>query len=176
MLSFSVFADGQPAKRMNLASAYLIGSDDVPLRADISFKDGLITCKKRAGGPAGLAVPWEVEGVGTVMLETGRVLDRTEPYILSVELARGRLTRINQKIEDWGMLDHEGGKQIEGPLAEARDLLIKALQADDPADASAAGDRARGAAPAGRDQRSRVYPGGVQPPPPRGGGGPTPHG
>jgi hypothetical protein len=157
MLSFAVFANGRPAKRMNLAGAYLIGNDDVPLHADIAFKDGLITCKKRAGGPAGLALPWHVEDVGTVMLETGRVLDRAKPYVLSVELARGRLTRINQKIEDWSLLDVEGGKQIEGPLIEARELLIKALHPDDPAEASAAGDRALAAALAVSEDISRIH-------------------
>lgn len=65
MLSFAVYSNGQPATTVNLSGAYLLGTDDVPLRAEITFQDGVITCRKRAAGPAGLALLWDVPGVGT---------------------------------------------------------------------------------------------------------------
>ncbi len=143
MLSFAVYTNGHPAERVNLSGAYLVGSDDVPLRAEISFKNGVITCKKRAAGPAGLALLWDVAGVGTILLETIRVQERDQPpYILQVELARGRLMRINHKLEDWGLLDYEGAEDLAVMIGKARDLLIQALQADAPARAAALGDEA----------------------------------
>ena len=62
MLAFAVYQDGEPASDVRLSSAYVVGSDDVPLRADLSFSNGVITCEKRAAGPAGLAILWHVEG------------------------------------------------------------------------------------------------------------------
>lgn len=142
MLSFAVYANGKPAEKVNLAGAYVIGSDDVPLRADVTFKNGVIMCKKRAAGPAGLALLWDVAGVGRIMLETSRVLERKQPYILQVELARGRLTRLAAKTEDWGLTDLENADERLKKVDEARDTLIRALQADTPADAAALGQQA----------------------------------
>ncbi len=142
MLSFAVYSSGQPAQEVNLSGAYVVGTDDVPLRADVSFANGVIACKKRAAGPAGLALLWAIDGVGTVMLETVRVPERDQPYILQVELARARLMRVQQKIEDWGLADFAGLGEVIAELDRARDSLIRALQADTPADAAAHGDEA----------------------------------
>jgi len=142
MLNFAAYKDGKPAEKIKLSGAYCIGTDDVALRADITVERGVIHCNKKSAGPAGLVVLWPVEGVGEVLLETIRVMERERPYILTVELARGRLIRINAKLEDWGLLEHEEGPAIARMLDEARDTLIKALQADDPAEASAIGDEA----------------------------------
>jgi GH35 family endo-1,4-beta-xylanase len=142
MLSFAVYTNGKPAEKVNLAGAYVVGSDDVPLRAEISFKNGVITCKKRSAGPAGLVLLWDVGGVGRIMLETSRVLERKQPYVLQIELARGRLTRICGKVEDWGLIDYDGTDVWMKPVDAARDTLIRALQADNPADAAAIGQQA----------------------------------
>lgn len=136
MISFAVYIDGRLAEKVNLSGAYVVGSDDVPLRADISFKNGIITCKKRAAGPAGLALLWDVDGAGTLLLETIRVPERDRPYILQVELARGRLMRIANKSEEWGLLEYEGTKDLAARIEAGREQLIKALQADQPAAAA----------------------------------------
>lgn len=146
MLSFLTYVAGKLAESVDLSGAYAVGSDDIPLRAEISFKDGLILCEKRAGGPAGLAILWEVAGVGKLMLETVRLPERDKPYILQVELVRGRLLRMTQKLEDWGLLDFEGTEEIAEEMTEGRELLIQALQADDPAKAAALADEALSAA------------------------------
>jgi hypothetical protein len=142
MLSFAVYSNGKPAEKVNLAGAYVVGTDDVPLRAEITFKDGIIQCKKRAAGPAGLALLWDVPETGRVMLETIRVPERDRPYTLQVELARARLMRINQKLEDWGLLDYAGVDDIAAVIRKGRETLIKALQADDAPAAAALGNEA----------------------------------
>ncbi len=157
MLSFAVYSKGQPAEKVNLAGAYAVGTDDVPLRAEIGFNDGVITCKKRAAGPAGLALLWEVPGVGTIMLETIRVPEREQPYVLQVELARARLMRINHKLEDWGLLDYAGVEDIAAQIDKGRATLIKALQADTPAAAAALGDEALSTAVQASEQLTHYH-------------------
>lgn len=141
MLSFSVYIKGKPTERIDLAGAYVVGTDDVPLRAEITSEPGLIVCKKRAAGPAGLALLWNVEGVGRILVETIRVQERDQPYVLQVELARGRLVRIGNKLEDWGLHDYPPAAEWLSRLDESRELLITALQADELAEAAALGDR-----------------------------------
>lgn len=157
MLSFAVYANGQPAKKVNLSGAYVVGTDDVPLRADISFRNGVVTCKKRAAGPAGLALLWDVSGAGTIMLETIRVPEREKPYILQVELARARLMKINQKLEDWGMLEFGGVPDVADRIVRSRDALVRALQAESPAEAAAIGDEALVAAVEASERLSRHH-------------------
>ena len=143
MLSFAVYMNGQPATRIDLAGAYVVGTDDVPLRAEIRFHNGIIRCNKRSAGPAGLALLWNVPSVGRFMLETVRLLERSKPYVLQVELTRSRLMRIHQKLEDWGLLDSpEGAEDILNQITQSREMLVKALQADTPAAAADLGNEA----------------------------------
>jgi hypothetical protein len=142
MLRFSVYANGDASQRVDLNGAYLVGSDGVPLRADIEFRGGEIVCTKRAPGPAGLVLLWPVKGCGRVLLEGARLLERDKPYNLHVELARGRIMRIDHKREDWGLFDFPGLDDLNVDLKEARDLFVASLQADNPAQAAALADRA----------------------------------
>ncbi len=142
MLSFAAYKNGGPADRANLSGAYLVGSDDVALRAEITFKGGIIHCKKRPPGPSGLCLLYEVDGAGEFLLETVRLMEREKPYVLTIELARGRLLRLSQKIEDWGLVDYEGTEPLIERIREAKELLIKALQANSAAEAAAIGDKA----------------------------------
>ena len=133
MLRFRVFSDGKPAEKVELAGVYLVGSDGVPVRADIEFRKGEIVCKKRVTGPVGLAVVWPVRGLGRIMLETTRLPERDKPYLLQLELARSRLMRLTQKQEDWDLDDSEAGAALAERIGQCRELLVRALQADDEA-------------------------------------------
>ncbi|NLX14264.1 MAG: hypothetical protein GXY44_11505, partial [Phycisphaerales bacterium] len=108
MLRFAVDENGASGREISLAGSYVIGSDGVPLRADIDFNGSLLTCQKKAEGPAGLAILWPVAGCGNLMLETSRLVERDKVYNLPLELARGRLMRMSQKREDWGLFDFDG--------------------------------------------------------------------
>ena len=52
MLRFVVNRDGNAVQQMDLAGAYVVGSDGVPLRAEMEFRESHIVCAKRADGPA----------------------------------------------------------------------------------------------------------------------------
>ena len=130
MLRFTFNLDGQSTGAMSLAGAYVVGSDGVPLRADIELKESQLICAKRAEGPAGLALLWPVTDCGAVLLETSRLMDREAPYNLPLELVRGRLMRINQKREDWGLFDFEGIEEDAAEIEKARDMFIEALKAE----------------------------------------------
>ncbi|MFH0983219.1 MAG: endo-1,4-beta-xylanase [Planctomycetota bacterium] len=137
MLRFSVFSDGSAADKVDFSGAYLVGSDGVPLRAEIELHDGHVVCRKRAAGPAALALLWPVGPSGKILLETTRLQEREKPYILPVELLRGRLMRIAQKREEWGLLDYDFTELQNRQVEACRDALIEALKTDDPVRAAA---------------------------------------
>ncbi|MFO0973806.1 MAG: endo-1,4-beta-xylanase [Phycisphaerae bacterium] len=146
MLRFKVFHNRKPAESVLLDGAYLLGSDGVPLRAELSFGDGEIRCSKRAAGPAALCLPWPIEGYGRLMLETTRLSERETPYHLHVELARGRLMKISHKREDWGLYDYSDGAEYYRQIDEAKAPLIDAITATDDATAAELADQSLAAA------------------------------
>lgn len=141
MLRFKVFQNGRPASQVTLDGAYLIGSDGVPLRAEISFTGGEVRCLKRSAGPAALCLLWPIEGYGRLLLETTRLAEREAPYNLHVELARGRLMKISHKREDWGLYDYSEGAEYYRQVDEAKAPLIEAITCGDEATAAKLADR-----------------------------------
>lgn len=142
MLRFKFLQDGKPAQDVDLTSAYLVGNDRVPIRAEIRFADGEIIAESRTRGAAAMAILWPVNGVGHVMMETPRLCERHAPYNLHVELARGQLMRISQKREDWGLYDFEDGRPLYDRVDAARKLLINAITAPDDVSATAFAEQA----------------------------------
>src|SRR5271170_3318769 len=127
MLRFRVYKDGQVPAELDLSTAYLVGSDSVPIRGEFSYFNGEIVCRTRAAGPAALTLLWNLKGFGNVMLETTRLPERDEPYLLNLELARGRVMRLMQKREEWGIFDIAEAVPVNEKSLEARDLLLNAI-------------------------------------------------
>jgi len=127
MLRFRLFQDGQAPETFDLSTAYLVGADNVPIRGEFTYHKGEILCRKRAAGPAALTVMWVTKNFGTVMLETTRLPERDEPYLLNLELARGRMMRLLQKREEWGLFDLSEAQVINEKALECRDLLLEAI-------------------------------------------------
>ncbi len=128
MLRFQVFRNSEAPAELDLSFAYLVGSDSVPIRGELAYVDGEIRCRKRPAGPAALSLMWEIHNFGAIMLETVRLPERGQPYVLNVELARNRMMRWLQKREDWGLLDIAEAQTVNQKFNEARDLLIEALE------------------------------------------------
>src|SRR5262245_8886801 len=134
MLCFTVNRNGHSAPAISLAGSYVVGSDSVPLRAELEMRDDQILCAKRADGPAGVALLWPIPGCGSIFMETSRLTERNKPYCLPLEFARGRLMRINQKREEWGLYDFDGIEPVAAEINKARDFFVEALKADSAAD------------------------------------------
>ncbi len=136
MLRFEVYVGDALAKNIDLAGAYLFGSDGIPVRADLTFANGQITCVKRVAGASGLAIMWEAGSSGRFLLPTTRLPDRGRLYNLNVELARAQMMRIAQKREDWGLFDYPDAEKLNREFDEIRAVFIRSLQAPTPAEAS----------------------------------------
>ncbi len=131
MHRFQIYQGSKPVNSFPLEGAYLIGSDHVPVRAEFEFRDAELLCHKRAQGPAALVVLWPIRGVGRVMLETTRLVERERPYNLHLELARGQMMRICQKREDWGLFAIDNIEHIERNCKRAQETLIEAIKSGD---------------------------------------------
>jgi len=136
MLKFEVYRDGQLDPTFVLRNAYLLGADNVGLRATLQRDGATIACDKRAAGPAALSLMFDVGRIGTFSLQTCLLPEREEPYLLSLELARHRLMLVLAKQEDWLMFDLSADHSVTVRANLARKRFVEALnRADDPAEA-----------------------------------------
>jgi len=142
VLKFIVFKNGQPDKEFQPQACYLIGPDEVPVRGEITCADGVITCRTSITEAVALALMWEVPRCGKYLLQTTRLGERKHPYILNVELARWRMMRLIQKLEDWSLFDCPQMDQIDRQIKTARNRFISAIQTlDQPAKAADLADQ-----------------------------------
>ena len=126
-MKFQIFKDGQVVDKFTLCGAYLFGSDGIGIRrAQITFKNGLIECKKPNLETGGLALLWSIDGFGKVLLLTTCLPERERPYNLNVEMARARLMQVINKREDWAFFN--GLDELKDISDEAQHLFIQAIQ------------------------------------------------
>lgn len=141
---FEVYRAGERIGQFQPVSAYATGQDSVPITGDVYFRDGLLTVSRPDTQPVGLALLWDCGAWGQYVLETTRLKPRDKPYVLNIELARGRLMRILQKMEEWNLFDYPRSEKLAARFKQAQLLLAEALSlaTDDPARASTRGDEA----------------------------------
>ena len=141
MIRFEVFKRGELVAHMPLTGSYLFAQDEIPVRSQLTFTDGELMGVRHSDTAVGLATLWEVDRFGKVMLQTTRLPERKEAYNLNVELARGRLLRIAQKREEWGMVDLILADTQRELVDGALDRFIDALcHLDEPAKGSELAD------------------------------------
>lgn len=126
-MKFRIFKNGEIVDKSTLCGAYLFGGDGIAIRrARITFKNGIIECRKPAQETAGLALLWPIDGFGRVLLPTTCLPERARPYNLNVEIARAKLMQIINKREDWSFFDQIEG--LEDVSKKAHNLFIQAVQ------------------------------------------------
>lgn len=143
MHRFSCYPTQEHKPPISLHGAHLLGSDNVPVRAEIQWRKNEIRCTPRTRDPVGLSLLWPVKGFGAVQLQTTRLPAREKPYHLHLELARHQLMRISVKREEWGLFDYSGMDEVAARIDRARDFFIQALQqVEDPAATARLADEA----------------------------------
>jgi hypothetical protein len=126
-VKFQVFKNGKIVDKFLLCGACLFGGDGIGIRrAQITFKNGMIECKKANLETAGLSLLWPIEDFGKVLLPTTCLPERERPYNLNVEIARAKLMQIVNKREDWLFFNNVEG--LTDISEKAHDLFIKAIQ------------------------------------------------
>src|SRR5437764_11126975 len=90
------------------------GPDNMPTPTELTFSSGQMRTRRGIDESGWLVAPWPVAGVGHVMGTTATLMERTRPYNLLVELARGKINQMRCQAADWRM----GGLQISPELQQ----------------------------------------------------------
>jgi len=83
--------------------AYLAGPEGIPWECRNSLVGNLLTVHRSARESGLLYFPWRLRDNSLVTLSTGTLMERARPYLLSLELARGTLTRLRNQTAVWEM-------------------------------------------------------------------------
>ncbi len=83
--------------------AYLAGLDEIPWETRASVADGRLIVQRTVSDSGYLHILWQVAGRGDQLLTTSTLSERTAPYNLPVELARGTLNRLRNQLLGWDM-------------------------------------------------------------------------
>ncbi len=110
----------------DLRRACFIGMDRTPVRLAVEVRDGILITHREGSESGRLTVPWPIDGVGLMMASTATLSERAEPYILAVELARGRLNEARNQAADWNQLGLRVPADFDSLMARARKAFVKA--------------------------------------------------
>jgi GH35 family endo-1,4-beta-xylanase len=123
-----------------LTQAYLCGLDPIPTFCRAQRVDDLLHVEREGTESTKLNLPWRIDGHGEPLIATATLIQRDRPYILPLELARGKLNQLRNQIGDWVAQGLVVPDDVAQRLADATRLFTRAAvsQVDPNATAQAA--------------------------------------
>ena len=77
------------------------GPDNMPFPTRYDRKEDLVLLDREAEESGFLVAPWHIEGAGLVLGNSATLMEREAPYLLLVELARGKVNQLRNQASDW---------------------------------------------------------------------------
>jgi len=122
----------EPVQRLpDYRKAYITGLDRTPGRLAVELRNGLMSCVRDTPESGRLFVPWPIDGHGTPIVGTATLAERPSPYMLAVELARGKLNDIRNQLSDWVQMGLRSTPELEEALSEAQHAFVRSATSTD---------------------------------------------
>ena len=142
ILKFQLTSPTLASRHSELRKAYITGLDRTPTRLSVELRPGMMACHRNTHESGRLFVPWPVEGFGTPIVGTATLAERSQPYNLAVELARGKLNEVRNQLADWRQMGLRTPPELDAVLGEAHRAFIKAVTSREDPDAAFAAAQA----------------------------------
>lgn len=81
--------------------AYLASGDGIPWECRVVLADDDLSVERDTRESGYFYFPWKVAGRGLMQVYTGSLMERSKPYNLPLELARGTLNRLRNQASQW---------------------------------------------------------------------------
>ncbi|MBN8628133.1 MAG: hypothetical protein J0M17_21855 [Planctomycetes bacterium] len=114
--------------------AYLTGFDPIPSFCRARFADnGDLLVEREGFDSVKLNIPYRIDGRGEPLTATGTLAQRERPYLLPLELARGKLNVLRNQIAEWEQAGFETSPELRGLIHTAtRHLTDAAVRQNEP--------------------------------------------
>jgi len=101
--------------------AYMSGLDRIPWRGVAHLVGDRLVFDRDVSDSGNLFVPWPVDGHGTLILATGCLMERDQPYQLPLELARGEIAQFRNQLAEWRSI----GLEVPDPVLRLGDEAVR---------------------------------------------------
>lgn len=110
---------------------YLCGPDGRIFPTRIEVDGNLISCRRTTSESAKFQVGWPIPNFGRPMTSTASLPEREEPYLLVVELARGKIVQIRNQASQWEVAGMRIPADYAQPSTEAHRLFARAASSQE---------------------------------------------
>jgi hypothetical protein len=131
VMKFRLPSDDLVQRVPEYRKAYITGLDRTPARVGVELRNGLMTCLRETTESGRLFVPWPIDGYGTPIVGTATLAERPTPYVLAVELARGKLNDVRNQLADWTQMGLRSTPELARALEEAQHEFVRAATSAD---------------------------------------------
>ncbi len=113
--------------------AYFSGPDRFLWQCKTEATDEGLLVKREMTDSGYFSIPWNVRGRGERTLTTSWLMERDRPYMLQVELARGKLQEVRNQLIEWQSIGLSPPPELEQHVGRAvRQFLLAATSQHDP--------------------------------------------
>lgn len=131
LLKFRIPSPLPEPRVADLRRSYVTGLDRTPSRLNVEIRKDLLICQRGTTESGRLFAPWPIEGHGVPIVGTATLGERPEPYLLAVELARGKLNDVRNQLADWKQMGLRVSPDLERTIASALQAFFKATTSRD---------------------------------------------
>jgi len=117
---------------------YVAGPEEIPWPTQAHWEGDLLVVQRSVHESGSVYVPWRVDGHGGYMLTSATLMERDEPYLLDVELARGLIQRIRTRLFTWEWLGLQTPCLLKERLSDATIHFSQAATSQQEPDKAAA--------------------------------------
>jgi hypothetical protein len=121
-MRFRVFPTERITAEM-VQQAYLSGTDRISWPVRVTVEGEELILQRSVSDSANLHVPWPVEGHGTLTLASATLIERPDPYLLPLELARGTIVQVRNQLSEWQAIGLCAPDAVHAKLATAVERL-----------------------------------------------------
>jgi hypothetical protein len=104
LMRFYIDPATAPANRPGALRAYITSYDGRVHSTKVDFEDRILSCRRQQQESGKLHIPWTIPGRGSPVVSTTSLPEREQPYILPLELARGKLAEVREQAAVWQQL------------------------------------------------------------------------
>lgn len=110
-----------------LQRTYIVSSEGIPWQGQCRLEGDQLVLYRTVTESGMLCIPWNVTGIGELMLTSGHLRESDSEYLLPIELARGTLHRIRTHLDFWTSGGLRVEERLKGEVREATRLFARSV-------------------------------------------------
>lgn len=138
VMRFLVHPDGLLNEWPEAYRAYVSGPDGRVFPTRVEIDGHVLTCRRQNSDSGRLHVAWPVPGFGRPIIATASLREQELPYVLAVELTRGKICQVRNQLAVWEGLGVCPPDEFRHDYREAHRLFGKAVAVQDAPDRASA--------------------------------------